>query len=955
MFGKDGTMRFAVIDFETTGDHSGDEIIQIGLVMIEDEVITDKYSTLVKPNRPIPEFISQLTGITDDMVEQAPELEEAVIGLLPFLANSVLVAHNAAFDLGFLQRALTTCGYVPFGGRVLDSLDLLRILFPALPSLQLSMAAAYFHIPHERPHQADSDALATAELWLKCLHRLKELPLLVHQRLAAIFQYEISDLAWFFQDSCRNKEMSSALEDPSVNAFRQFVLHVDDWGDDDEEYDALADLPGSYDQFYDSVKEALRQRNTAFEERPAQNQMSSEVQSALEQGKHLMIEAGTGTGKSLGYLIPSLYYGLLEEKKVIVSTHTINLQEQLRHRDIPLLQEIVPVPFKAAVLKGRSHYLCLRKFETKLNAHDYAHPKEDLTTAAQMTVWLSQTEHGEDEELQFGQKGSSFWHSVASDTDSCLNRACPWYKKCFYHRARHEANQAQVVITNHSLLFTDIKADNRLLPSYKHLVIDEAHHFEEVASSHLGISVFYNSIANSLLWLLRDSRTGLLPQLRLRLQKEGAEKPLLWSARIEQLYPQIVKIKEAWDSMAEQMYELAAQGSDSSSSEFGQVVLRLKRDQLPVRWADIKLAIENVILELTDFLRTLDALLAECKEEAEEYGVQGMLTDLTGNYNELCRYRDDLRFFVEMSDNNYVYWVEASTYNKAKSLMLTAVPIDVSELLQEQVFSQKDSVVMTSATLSVNKSFQYVSDQLGLNTDLADGRLRTLQLESHFNYREQALVLIPRDFPSVRGAGGEREFTAALIRSLRDVALETKGRMLALFTSNRMLKAAHQALKEELYPHGIQVLGQGVDSYNRSKLTRTFLNSQSAVLLGTSSFWEGVDIPGEALSCLAIVRLPFQPPNHPFIEAKCDLLKSQGHNPFMKFSVPQAVIRFKQGFGRLIRTSTDKGIVLIYDTRVIDTPYGKYFIYSLPGPKIELLTTQGLVPRIQEWMGAKTP
>jgi ATP-dependent DNA helicase DinG len=955
MFGKDGSMRFAVIDFETTGDHSGDEIIQIGLVMIEDEVITDQYSTLVKPNRTIPEFITQLTGISDEMVEHAPELEEAMIGLLPFLADSVLVAHNAAFDLGFLQRALAACGYKPFGGRVLDSIDLLRIMFPALPSLQLSMAASSLGIKHERPHQADSDAEVTAELWLRCLHRLKEMPLLVHQRLAAIFQYEISDLAWFLQDSCRNRELSTALDDPSVKAFRQFALNVEDWGEEDDEDGWPPDLPGAYDSFYDSVKEALRQRNEAFEERPAQNQMSTEVHSALEQGKHLMIEAGTGTGKSLGYLIPSLYYGLQEEKKVVVSTHTINLQEQLRHRDIPLLQEIIPVPFKTAVLKGRSHYLCLRKFETKLNAHDYSHPKEDLITAGQMTVWLKETEHGEDEELQFGPKGSSFWHSVASDTDSCLNRSCPWYKKCFYHRARHQANQAQVVITNHSLLFTDIKADNRLLPSYKHLVIDEAHHFEEVASSHLGISIFYNSIANSLLWLLRDSRNGLLPQLRIRLEKTGSERAVSWCGRIEQLYPMLVKIKEAWDSMTEQMYELTAQGSDASSSDFGQVVLRLKKDQLPSRWGEIKLAAENVILELTDFLRKLDALLAECKEEAEEYGIQGMLTDLTGNYNELCRYRDDLRFFIEMSDNNYVYWLEAGTYNKAKSLMMTAVPIDVSELLQDQVFSQKDSVVMTSATLSVNKSFQYVSDQLGLNTDLQEGRLKTLQLDSHFNYREQALVLIPRDFPSIRGAGGEREFTAALIRSLRDVALETKGRMLALFTSNRMLKMAHQALKEELYPHGIQVLGQGVDSSNRSKLTRTFLNSESAVLLGTSSFWEGVDIPGDALSCLAIVRLPFQPPNHPFIEAKCDLLKSQGHNPFMKFSVPQAVIRFKQGFGRLIRTSTDKGIVLIYDTRVIDTPYGKYFIYSLPGPKIELLTTPGLVPRIQEWMGAKTP
>jgi ATP-dependent DNA helicase DinG len=946
-------MRFAVIDFETTGDQPADEIIQVGLVLIENQAILDRYTTFVKPSRAIPEFITQLTGITDEMVQDAPAIEEALMDLLPFLQDSIFVAHHAALDLGFLQKALSGSGYRPFSGRVLDTIDLLRVLFPSLPSLQLSMAAASLGVQLTRAHQADADAEATAELLLRCLHRMDELPLIVHQRFAAIFQHEISDLAWFFQESCRRKELSAALHDPNVRTFRQFALQVDDWGEEDEDEFIIPDLPDSYNDFYECVKETLRQRSASFEERPAQNEMSVQVHSALEENRHLMIEAGTGTGKSLGYLIPSLFYGLREEEKVVVSTHTINLQEQLRTRDIPLLQEIMPVPFTAAVLKGRSHYLCLRKFESKLNTHDFSSPKEDLVTASQMTVWLSETEHGEDEELQFGPKGSSFWHSVASDTDSCLNRACPWYKKCFYHRARHLANKAQLVITNHSLLFTDIKAENRLLPSYKHLVIDEAHHFEEVASNHLGISIFYNSVANGLLWLLRDSRNGLLPQLRLRLQKEGDEQALQWGGRIEAMYPLIVGIKEAWDAMAEQMYDVAASGSDSSASEFGQLVLRLKPQELPGKWPEIQLATENVLLQLTEFLRKLDLFLQECKEEADTYGIQGLLTDMTGSFNELCRYRDDLRFFIEMPDQNYVYWLEAGTYNKAKSLMMTAVPIDVSQLLQDQVFSQKESIVMTSATLSVNKSFQYVCDQLGLHTDLKEGRLKTLQLDSHFNYRDQALVMIPRDFPSIRGAGGEKEFTSALIRSLRDTAIQTNGRMLALFTSNRMLKQAHIALKDELQTHGIQVLGQGVDSTSRSKLTRTFLNSEKAVLLGTSSFWEGVDIPGEALSCLAIVRLPFQPPNHPFIEAKCDFLKSQGHNPFMKFSVPQAVIRFKQGFGRLIRTSTDKGIVMIYDTRVIDTAYGKYFIYSLPGPKIELVTTQGMVPRIQEWMGAK--
>lgn len=355
-------------------------------------------------------------------------------------------------------------------------------------------------------------------------------------------------------------------------------------------------------------------------------------------------------------------------------------------------------------------------------------------------------------------------------------------------------------------------------------------------------------------------------------------------------------------------------------------------------------------LKLTEILKKLDKVLNEVKDQQEVLDVQGLVTDISGSVKELYRLRDNLHFFMALTDDNYVYWLEAGT-SKSKSIQLISVPVDVSPMLQEHFFEAKDSVIMTSATLSVGKSFDYTCEQLGLNTNEPEAKLKTVQLQSPFNYRQQALVAIPRDFPSIRSNSGDKHFLDNLSQSLAEVALETKGRMLVLFTSNRMLKLTHAALKEKLSPFGIGVLGQGVDSSNRSKLTRLFQNSPSSVLLGTSSFWEGVDIPGDALTCLAIVRLPFQPPNHPLVEAKMENLKKLNLNPFMKLSVPQAVIRFKQGFGRLVRTAKDKGIVIIYDTRVIDSTYGKYFLYSLPGPKIEHMPTNQLVGRIKQWMG----
>jgi ATP-dependent DNA helicase DinG len=954
--GMTRSMKFAVLDFETTGSQPTDEIIQVGLAIIENDTITQTYGSFVNPGMPIPPFIEQLTGITDEVVEQAPVIDDILMQFYPLMADCILVGHQISFDLSFLQRTLGQCGYEPFSGPVIDTMDAFRMFFPALSSLQLNMVTASLDISHDRPHHADSDAEATAQAWLQCMERLRSLPLLTLQRLVSIVDsgnQDMFDLPWLIQQILTEKELQLSIDLDAGKYHRQFALNVDDWTEEQPPRSANlseAGLEPSFDPFYAQLKQELQLQFDSFEDRKAQEQMIHEVYQSLTEDNHLVIEAGTGTGKSLGYLIPSLYYGIQHGSKIVISTNTIQLQEQMRDRDIPLLQQIFPIDFKASVLKGRSHYLCLRKFEHKINNRDYDNSKDHRIAAAQMVVWLGETTRGDDEEIHLGgNQGADFWRSVESDTDSCLNRSCPWFKKCFYHRARHEANISDVVITNHSLLFTDVKAENRLLPAYDHLIIDEAHHFEEVAAKHLGIDIHYFSLVNTLTWLYKDSKNGYLPMLRFRLQKAEDEQSASWCATIDEMYPKLITVKEQWDSLTELLYAQLARDADSNQSEVGQHVLRVHMEKLPKHWDKLNVMEDNIYVELTNTLKKLEKLLGEIKEKQDEFHVQGAITDLGGMVKDLYRHRDALRFFMKLSDPGYVYWIEANPLYKSKSLQLLCVPIDVSDKLKQHFFDTKDSVVMTSATLSVDKSFQYTCDQLGLDLSSEPDRVKTVLLPSPFNYREQALVCIPRDFPSVRGTA-DQLFIDTLVRSLRDVAIETNGRMLVLFTSYRMLKGAYELLKDELVPHGIQVLGQGIDSGNRTKLTRMFRNGAASVLLGTSSFWEGIDIPGEALSCLAIVRLPFQPPNHPLVEAKSEALKKRNKNPFMSFSVPQAVIRFKQGFGRLVRTAKDRGIVVIYDTRVIDTYYGKYFLYSLPGPKIEHMSTNQMVPRIREWL-----
>ncbi|WP_025677811.1 ATP-dependent DNA helicase DinG [Paenibacillus massiliensis] len=947
-------MKFAVLDFETTGTQSTDDIIQVGLAIIDHDLsISQIYGSYVNPGKPIPPFITGLTGITDEDVANAPQLEDMMVELVPLLNDTVLVGHNVAFDFNFLQSALDRCGYLPYQGRILDTMDFLKIFFPSLGSYQLGYVSSEFGLVHDRPHQADSDAQATAEVFIKCLEDLQALPLITIQRLCELFQNEDSDLSWFFEGVREQRERETDQDLNGYSFYRQLALKIEDWTDittprDPEEASPLSGV--TFEEFLEGVQERMRSTLKQYEEREAQNQMFATVMEALQKDKHLLIEAGTGTGKSLGYLLPALYQSVKTGQKVTVSTHTINLQEQLRERDIPLLTQVMDFPFRAAIFKGRGHYLCLRKFEHKINKREFATPKEDLITAAQMIVWLTMTETGDDEELNLSSRGGDFWETVASDSDSCLGRSCPWFRKCFYHRARHEAGTADVIVTNHSKLFTDVKASHQLLPSYEHLIIDEAHHLEEVAGKHLGLHMKYFTFIHPLTRLFKDSKTGQLPALRQMLNQSGMEQATGWSSTIDSMYGESVEAKEAWDKLSEMLFAMLPERSDASPGESGQFSARLKPSDKPKGWSDAGALEQQIYLILGELIRQGDRLLQEVEDELEDFGTESLMIDLKGLFKDLAGFRENLRFFMKMEDETTVYWLEASGQFRSKSLQFYAVPVDVSRQLKEMFFDKKSSVVLTSATLSVDKSFQYMIDQLGLQEAADTGRLLTSMLPSPFNYREQALLVIPRDFPSVKGSIGDELFVSTLVQSLSKAAQATKGRMLVLFTSYRMLRQVHEPLKESLAASDITVLGQGVDSGSRSRLTRRFQEAKSAVLLGTSSFWEGVDIPGDALTCLAIVRLPFQPPNQPLLEAKSELLRQQNKNPFMQLSVPQAVIRFKQGFGRLVRTGQDRGVVILYDTRVLESYYGKHFLYSLPGPKMEHMPTTQMVPRIADWL-----
>ncbi len=943
---------FVVVDFETTGNRpkEGDRIIQIGAVLVRDGEITERFSTLVNPRVDIPPFIEKLTGINDEMVADAPPIEDALPSLLKLLDGATFVAHNVFFDLSFLQNALHEAGYRPFTGPLLDTVELSRLLLPGQEGYRLSDLSVGLDIMHDRPHQADSDAEATARILLHLLGKLESMPLVTLQQLQRVSRPFHSDVQTLLSDIEQQKIRQGAYE-PAVDLEVVHQICLKKRKTVEKNSGRSLEETMDFDDFVDALfgeRGMLKEHMPGFELRPAQVTMMKQVYDSFDSGRHLMIEAGTGTGKSLAYLIPAVFWAKQQEETVVISTHTIQLQEQMYSRDLPILQAIFSndAP-RISVLKGRNNYLCLRKFSHSLQEE---HDNYDVQLSkSQMLVWLTETETGDMEELSLPSGGQVYWKQVQSDAGSCLNRQCPWFSRCYYHQARRKAQQAEVIVTNHSLLFTDMGAEHRIIPSYKYAVIDEAHHFDDVASRHLGDSISSYQLEGMLHRLHPDRGVGLLEEVEEAVRGWSEASYEESKHAIETAYQQIREGKETVREMYTLLYQWSHQRA-KEGEEIGHTVMRYKQENLRDRWGRaVVSAVRNSVDLLLAIGKKLEAIYANIHGDDVPLGMKSLVTDLNGMVKDCLEYASLLHDMLLTEDEDHVYWIELDTRSTRKNIFLHRVPIDVSSLLREQFFDKKESVILTSATLSVNSSFAYATERFGLADLLREDSVDTAVLASPFNYKKQTLVCIPSEIPNIKGAT-ERHFIEALIDSLSQVAVTTKGRMLVLFTSYAMLRNVYEPLKERLKAADITVLGHGMDGTSRSKLTKQFRSLPACVLLGTSSFWEGVDIPGEDLSCLAIVRLPFVPPNHPLVEARNQQLEEQKKNPFMQLSVPQAVIRFKQGFGRLVRTSTDRGIVLIYDRRVIDARYGRVFLKSLPETNVLIQPTGQLLSEISDWL-----
>jgi len=898
------------LDLETTGLSPGkDKIIEIGAVKTDSNGNQiEEFNSLVNPGILINDFIENLTGISNDDVLSSLKFVDIVDEFQSFLDDSIIIGHNIEFDLRFLSEE-----GLKLNNKFVDTWRFSQIMLPDLLDLSLGSICNYLDINQQNAHRALSDAKFTLEVFLLLSEKYKNLDNKLQTAICNIISGKDNELFFLFNSvlnevdpNLKNNIFFSPMEIiPKHNIKEKTKGNYFNYGDD------------VLQEIFSSNSEILNKVLSNFSYREQQLDMSKVISDCIKNQHSAALEAGTGVGKSLAYLLPAAIFALKTGKRVLVSTNTINLQDQLYLKDLPLVKSILSEldpdaeEINFSILKGRDNYLCIKNYGNQFVEEDI--DQDYSRFLAKIAVWLSKTETGEKSELGLSNfVNNNYWRRIIPKNKiNCYGFDGP----CFLRNSREKAESSNIIIVNHALLMTDLKSVNSVIPDYDVLIIDEAHNLEDVASQHLGWKVDERDLKD--IFRINYGKYDLIEMIANLINREFKNTDGL--AQAEDKLKRMINTIEELNIKSKSLFKSVNQiviGKGNKNS--GHNSLRIDIDSnFPelnfVRndWNELKFKLDKLKSDLNRYYKDLKEKITGSKIQFENWN--DLFEQWIENWEEA---KNNLDEFLTSSNNEMVYWIENN--EQFNNHVFFSAPINVSKILNKNLFENVKSVILTSATLNSNDEFNHLKQTTGLNVDHAKS------FGSPFDYDNSVEILLPTMFPEPNANNYQEELDKIIFENV----LSANGRAMVLFTSYKSLRNTQKSLKTKLEEYNINVLAQGVDG-NPYQIIKRFKKNPKSLILGTLSFWEGVDIEDGSLDLLIITKLPFDVPTHPLFEAR----SAKYDNSFIEYALPRAILKFKQGFGRLIRNEKDTGKVLLLDSRITSKRYGKMFLEALPGGK----------------------
>jgi ATP-dependent DNA helicase DinG len=894
---------YAVVDLETTGtDPATDRIIQFGCVLLQNgEKIAD-FATDINPNQVISKQIQKLTGITNTRVQKAPYFEDVAFTIYNLLADTIFVAHNVHFDYNFLTHELLRCGTPKLAIPAIDTVELAQIFLPTQKSFRLRDLAEQLGLTHENPHQADSDAKVTAELLLLIQKKMHRLPLITMEKIVSLSEQTARETSDFIRQTYEQmkKEIQPlpahyqiiggiALRKKTVQLFEEALYET-----------------GRYPK---SKKAKEKLLGTNFTYRSEQSRMMNLVYEHFTAGekKNLFIEAATGTGKTLGYLLPISYLAT-PATPVVISTVSIVLQNQLLEKDLPLANQICHQRLKGTVIKSHRHYLDLQRFKETLN-----HPlpqKQYALYQMGVLVWLLETETGDLDELQLTNLNHLFWKEVTHRGLAFITEQDEFYQVDFLRHLYQKVAQSNVLIVNHAFLVQESVREVPLLPKSAYLIIDEAHHLPDIAGR------IATEKINSTLW--KKQTWQLIEKEQVFTEMQSIMGKYAEEQRYLKIYPQaLMEVLEEWQDF---LYELG-RVFHKNSEKIREQELLVTKDHL-----------EQLSRAGQGHVQTIQLLLEELVTIQTQIQ-QTIITNLeTFSSADRIRFVKLFQFFDQINRIRHCFaiyiaswqarWVKQYISEGPNQGTLLLNDLAASLLPETKWYDRYDRILYTGGTLKFGKNKLYLPQRLGL-TDVV---VKTLP--NPYDYEKNARIYIPEEALTIHDTE-PLDYARYIADVITQVMDQEKRPILVLFTSHELLALVYHQLHTPFLAQGRELLAQGI-SGSREKLLKRFFHAQESVLLGADSFWEGIDLPGDALQLVIVARLPFENPKRPLVQAKYAYLKEKGVDPFTQEAVPRAVLRLRQALGRLIRSDQDRGAMMVLDRRLVTAKYGKRMLKALP-------------------------